>query len=307
MGIRQLSSVSRLTLFLSSIMVLLTLSCCGSNSTINNTQPLDSGNDSSYSAVPENSNTSSDNNARYTVNVRDTTGQMEIPDAVINRLYRNGFSFNNGFDYDLARAYDGSSPMSTSTSYIVITENRKDVQKIAEGMRDALGVGEIIQEASNVEGWRYDGDILLVLGEELVDLLPSWDLWPSDNLPYTENNTISYWVSLRNATSQGLLANSTMLNLVEAGLNESEGYSYDVGNAYLIDPLPHSPYNKKLLQLDETLIIIREDRDELRTIARTMKDIIGVGTIIEDNDHEYAPGHDGDILILLGSDSASTQ
>ena len=231
--------------------------------------------------------------ARYLVNVRNSTDEERLSNTVINVLMRNGFSYSQRFDYDTGRAYAGDYPMQLRGTFIVIPQDREDLREIAWAIREVLDVGAIIEESSNVDGWRYSGDILLVLGDDCLISSKKWVLWPSDHQDFSENQGIKYWVTIRNATTQNLLADSTMRLLDSAGFNFEEGYSYALGNAY---------QGNTPLRLQESSIVIKENREDLLEIAEAMREVIGVGTITELNSGANWT-YDDDILIVLGSDS----
>ncbi|MDR1089235.1 MAG: LytR C-terminal domain-containing protein [Coriobacteriales bacterium] len=182
--------------------------------------------------------------------------------------------------------------MRLDESFIVIKENREDLKEAAEAIRGILGRGTIVAEDSNVEGWRYGGDILLVLGTDCLDSQSGRVLFSSDDPDYPETQQTKYLVSIRNATEQRFLADSTMKRLDAAGLSYEEGYIYTIGNAY------HRDYP---IRLAESSLIIKENREDLREMAETMREILGTGTIIEENSGRSWE-YDGDILIVLGRD-----
>ncbi|MDR1358728.1 MAG: LytR C-terminal domain-containing protein, partial [Coriobacteriales bacterium] len=226
------------------------------------------------------------------VNVRNATDLERLPHAAITLLQQSGFSYGEGYSFDIEVAYENDSPMRLDESAIVIEEDREDLREAAEAIREVLGRGTIVEETSNENGWRYAGDILLVLGADCLDPFSNRVLFSSDEPDYPETQQEEYLVSIRNATGQRLLADSIMKRLDAVGLSYAEGYIYTTGNVYQHD-YP--------IRLAESSLVIKENREDLREIAKTMREIIGTGTIIEENSGngwEY----DGDILIVLGDD-----
>jgi len=261
-------------------------------------------NDPNQSAVTGNSSTSNETQdgigtsahltetGHYQVNVRNATGQERLCNTVINLLVRNGLSQEEGIKYDTGLAYDRDSTMQQLESLIVISEDRRDLGDIAREIQRIIGIGTIVVEDSNVNGWRYSGDILIVLGEDSVKPAVGWIEWTSDYQDYPGTENVKFWVTIKNATTLINLARSTMLLLTDAGFNYEVGYSYTVGNAY---------DGEESLQLDESFIIIKEEREDLRVVAEAMREILGIEKIIEE-DSGSSWRYDGNILIVLGSD-----
>jgi len=267
------------------LIILLLMMCSCTSSISDSNQPAGS-ESSSASSI------SQTETARYLVNVRNSTKEERLSNTVVNLLIRSGFPHGEGFDFDTGRAYDHDYPLDLRGSFIVIPKDRDDLREIALSMREILGVGAIIEENSSVDGWRYSGDILIVLGEDCLISSKDWVLWSSDYQDYSTTQQVKYWVSIRNATTQNLLADSTMRILDSAGFTYTEGYSYTLGNAYQGD----SP-----LRLEQSCIVIKENRNDLRKIAEDMQEVIGINMIIEANSGSSWI-YDGDILIVLGSD-----
>ncbi|MCL2529491.1 MAG: LytR C-terminal domain-containing protein [Coriobacteriia bacterium] len=282
-GFGAIGECSRIALCCALVVLLLIMSACSTGITHDN-NPTD-----------EAEGTSVLSQGQYMVNVRNATDQNRLSNTVVNLFIRSGYSYGEGFDYDTGRAYDQDYPMEIRASVIVIPEERADLREIAQGMREVIGVGIIIESTSSVNSWRYTGDILVVLAADCLESSRNWVLWTSDYEDYSGAQHVKYWVSIRNATTQNLLADSTMRQLNAAGFSYAEGYSYTLGNAYLGD----NP-----LRLAETTIVIKENRSDLRKIAEELKEELGFGTIVEENSG-YRWSYDGDILILLGSDSQS--
>ncbi len=230
--------------------------------------------------------------SHYTITLRNATEQSRLPGAVRMLLERNGFSYGEGYVFDSDTAYEQNQTTPLANSFIVFEEGREDLEERAEIIRAILGIGTVTSGGSGETSWSYDGDILMVLGADCLGTGGDFDhrafinasrLWEQQRLSL---------ISVRNAAGEHSLADAAMILLYEAGFTLEDGFIFDVGDAYA---------GPSLLEQEESHIIIKEGREDLRAHAALMQEVLGISTITEEDSSAANWVYDGDILIVLGT------